>query len=117
MSPAMTAPFGRVLTAMVTPFDADGAVDVPAAGRLASHLVERGNDGLVVFGTTGESPTVTTDEQHQVLRAVVEAVGSKASVVAGVGSYDTAHAVSLARVAQDCGVAGLLAVTPYYNKP
>src|SRR3954452_14683640 len=109
MSPAMTAPFGRVLTAMVTPFDADGAVDVPAAAGLAAHLVDRGNDGLVVFGTTGESPTVSADEQQQVLRAVVDAVGSRAFVVAGVGSYDTAHAVALAHAAQKCGVAGVLA--------
>jgi 4-hydroxy-tetrahydrodipicolinate synthase len=101
----------------VTPFDAEGAVDVPAAARLATHLVDRGNDGLVVFGTSGESPTVSADEQQQVLRAVVEAVGSQAGVVAGVGSYDTAHALALTRAAQDCGVAGLLAVTPYYNKP
>ncbi len=113
----MTAPFGRVLTAMVTPFDADGAIDPGAAARLATHLVDNGHDGLVIFGTTGESPTVTTDEQRQVLRAVVEAVGQQATVVAGVGSYDTAHAIALGRQAQECGAAGLLAVTPYYNKP
>ncbi|MFY9914188.1 MAG: dihydrodipicolinate synthase family protein, partial [Nocardioidaceae bacterium] len=113
----MTAPFGRVLTAMVTPFDADGALDPATAARLATHLVDNGHDGLVVFGTTGESPTVTTDEQQQVLRAVVEAVGQRANIVAGVGSYDTAHALTLARQAQECGVDGLLAVTPYYSKP
>ena len=113
----MTAPFGRVLTAMVTPFDADGGIDPDAAARLAQHLVARGHDGLVVFGTTGESPTVCADEQEQVLRGVVAAVGGRASIVAGVGSYDTAHAVESARAAQASGVDGLLAVTPYYNKP
>ena len=113
----MTAPFGRVLTAMVTPFDADGAIDPGAAARLATRLVERGHDGLVIFGTTGESPTVGADEQQQVLRAVVDAVGGRAKIVAGVGSYDTAHAVASAKTAQGCGVDGLLAVTPYYNKP
>jgi len=113
----MTAPFGRVLTAMVTPFDADGAVDVDAAAGLASHLVDHGHDGLVIFGTTGESPTVTPAEQERVLRGVVEAVGQQASVVAGVGSYDTAHAVALTQNARACGAAGVLAVTPYYNKP
>ena len=113
----MTAPFGRVLTAMVTPFDADGAIDPGAAARLATRLVERGHDGLVIFGTTGESPTVGADEQQQVLRAVVDAVGGRAKIVAGVGSYDTAHAVASAKAAQACGVDGLLAVTPYYNKP
>ncbi len=117
MSPHAHPPFGRVLTAMVTPFDTDGTVDPAAAARLASHLVDHGNDGLVVFGTTGESPTVTASEQEGVLRAVVEAVGARASVVAGVGSYDAAHALGLARTAQACGVDGLLAVTPYYSKP
>jgi 4-hydroxy-tetrahydrodipicolinate synthase len=113
----MTAPFGRVLTAMVTPFDADGAVDPEAAAGLAGRLVDRGHDGLVIFGTTGESPTCSDDEQQQVLRAVVDAVGQRASIVAGVGSYDTAHAVAAAKAAQAVGVDGLLAVTPYYNKP
>ncbi|MEP6666410.1 MAG: dihydrodipicolinate synthase family protein, partial [Nocardioidaceae bacterium] len=117
MSPAMTAPFGRVLTAMVTPFDADGAINVDAAAGLASHLVDHGHDGLVIFGTTGESPTVTPAEQEKVLRGVVEAVGQQASVVAGVGSYDTASAVALTRTASACGADGVLAVTPYYNKP
>ena len=117
MSPAMTAPFGRVLTAMVTPFDADGAIDPDAAAGLATRLVDRGHDGLVIFGTTGESPTVGVDEQERVLRAVVDAVGGRAHIVAGVGSYDTAHAIASAKAAQACGVDGLLAVTPYYNKP
>ena len=113
----MTAPFGRVLTAMVTPFDADGGIDPEAAAGLATRLVDRGHDGLVIFGTTGESPTVSDDEQQLVLRAVVDAVGDRASIVAGVGSYDTAHAVAAARAAQSSGADGLLAVTPYYNKP
>ncbi|MBA2772863.1 MAG: 4-hydroxy-tetrahydrodipicolinate synthase [Nocardioidaceae bacterium] len=117
MSPHARPPFGRVLTAMVTPFDADGAVDTAAAARIATHLVDNDHDGLVIFGTTGESPTVSAPEQEAVLRAVVEAVGTRASVVAGVGSYDTSHALSLARTAEASGADGLLAVTPYYSKP
>ena len=95
MSPATTAPFGRVLTAMVTPFDADGAVDPDAAAALATHLVDHGHDGLVISGTTGESPTVDPDEQRQLLRAVVDAVGDRASIVAGAGTNDTAHSLKL----------------------
>ena len=117
MTAAPAAPFGRVLTAMVTPFTDDGAVDSDAAATLATHLVDHGHDGLVIFGTTGESPTVSADEQRQVLSAVVEAVGERAHVVAGVGSYDTAAAVRLTQAAQTCGASGVLAVTPYYNKP
>ena len=117
MTATPAAPFGRVLTAMVTPFTDDGAVDPDAAATLATHLVDHGHDGLVIFGTTGESPTVSADEQRQVLTAVVDAVGGRACVVAGVGSYDTAAAVRLTRAAQDCGATGVLAVTPYYNKP
>ena len=111
------APFGRVLTAMVTPFDATSALDLDAAQRLASHLVDRGNDGLVISGTTGESPTTSDEEAGKLLRAVIEAVGDRASVVAGVGSFDTAHSVELAHQARDCGADGLLVVTPYYSKP
>ncbi len=117
MSRHVDAPFGRVLTAMVTPFADDGAVDTEAAARLAAHLVDLGHDGLVLFGTTGESPTVSAPEQDRVLRSVVEAVGDRACVVAGVGHYDAEHAVALTRAAQACGVRGVLAVTPYYNKP
>jgi 4-hydroxy-tetrahydrodipicolinate synthase len=113
----MNAPFGRVLTAMVTPFTADGALDVDGAQRLAAHLVEQGNDGLVISGTTGESPTTTDEEKDTLLRAVVEAVGGRAQIVAGVGTYDTAHSVELARHAEKAGAAGLLVVTPYYSKP
>jgi 4-hydroxy-tetrahydrodipicolinate synthase len=111
------APFGRVLTAMVTPFDTDGRLDLPSAGALASHLVDSGHDGLVISGTTGESPTVSDDEQETLLRAVVEAVGDRATIVAGVGTFDTAHSLDLARRAAAAGADGLLVVTPYYSKP
>ncbi|MBW1601193.1 4-hydroxy-tetrahydrodipicolinate synthase [Streptomyces sp. JJ66] len=119
MAPTSTpqTPFGRVLTAMVTPFDADGAVDLDGAQRLATHLVEAGNDGIVVNGTTGESPTTTDAEKAQLVRAVVEAVGDRAHVVAGASTNDTAHSLKLARAAEQAGAHGLLAVTPYYNKP
>ncbi|ROP40836.1 4-hydroxy-tetrahydrodipicolinate synthase [Saccharothrix texasensis] len=110
-------PFGRVLTAMVTPFDAEGAVDLAKAQRLAEHLVELGNDGLVVNGTTGESPTTTDAEKADLLRAVVEAVGDRATVVSGAGTYDTAHSVHLAKQAEAAGAHGLLLVTPYYSRP
>jgi len=113
----MSAPFGRVLTAMVTPFRADGSLDTDRAAELAERLVDLGNDGLVVSGTTGEAPTTTDAEQDALLRAVVEAVGDRAVVVAGVGTNDTAHTVELARAAEKAGAAGLLVVTPYYNRP
>ena len=112
------APFGRMLTAMITPMTAGGAVDYDGAARLADHLVtEMRNDGLVISGTTGESPTTTDAEKEQLLRAVVEAVGDRAKVVAGVGTNDTTHTCELARQAERAGAAGLLVVTPYYNKP
>ncbi|HEY0359344.1 MAG TPA: dihydrodipicolinate synthase family protein, partial [Mycobacteriales bacterium] len=111
-------PFGRVLTAMVTPFTADGGLDVPAAQRLATYLVdEGGNDGLVVNGTTGESPALADPEKETLLRAVVEAVGDRATVVAGAGNNDTRHTVEIVRAAEKAGAHGLLVVTPYYNKP
>jgi 4-hydroxy-tetrahydrodipicolinate synthase len=113
----MSAPFGRVLTAMVTPFTADGALDTDGAQRLATHLVDAGNDGLVISGTTGESPTTSDEEKDALLRAVVEAVGDRAHVIAGVGTFDTAHTVELARHAEKAGAAGLLVVTPYYSRP
>jgi 4-hydroxy-tetrahydrodipicolinate synthase len=116
-SPDVTAPFGRVLTAMVTPFTDDGKLDVDGAQRLAAHLVEHGHDGLVVSGTTGESPTTSDEEQVTVLRAVLEAVGDRAHVVAGVGTNDTAHSIEKARAAEAAGAHGLLVVTPYYSKP
>jgi 4-hydroxy-tetrahydrodipicolinate synthase len=111
------APFGRVLTAMVTPFDTDGGLDLEAAAALARHLVDSGHDGLVISGTTGESPTVSDDEQQSLLRTVVDAVGDRATVVAGVGTFDTAHSLDLARRASAAGADGLLVVTPYYSKP
>jgi len=111
------APFGRVLTAMVTPFRLDGGLDVDGAQRLATHLVDAGNDGLVLNGTTGESPTTTDGEKDTLLRAVLEAVGDRAWVLAGAGSNDTAHSIELAYAAEKAGAHGLLIVTPYYNKP
>ena len=114
---APAPPFGRVLTAMVTPFTADGAVDLDGAAVLARHLVDQGNDGLVIGGTTGEAPTVTEPEKADVLRVVVEAVGDRCAIVAGVGSNDTAHSVGMARDAAAAGAHGLLVVTPYYSKP
>ncbi|RRO16117.1 4-hydroxy-tetrahydrodipicolinate synthase [Saccharopolyspora rhizosphaerae] len=111
-------PFGRVLTAMVTPFDEDGNVDLKVAQELAAYLVDNvGNDGLVVNGTTGESPTTTDQEKERLLRAVVEAVGDRATVVAGAGTNNTEHSVELARSAEKAGAHGLLVVTPYYSRP
>ncbi len=111
-------PFGRLLTAMVTPFRPDGSVDLDGAARLATYLVdEQGNDGLVISGTTGESPTTSDAEKEALLRAVVEAVGDRAKVVAGVGTNDTHHTVELTRTAEKAGAHGVLVVTPYYNKP
>jgi 4-hydroxy-tetrahydrodipicolinate synthase len=109
--------FGRVLTAMVTPLHPDGRVDLEGAQRLATHLVEHGNDGLIVSGTTGESPTTSDAEKDQLLRAVLEAVGSRARIVAGVGSNNTAHTLENATAAAKAGAHGVLVVTPYYNKP
>ena len=114
--PAVTA-FGRMLTAMVTPFTAVGELDLEGAQALAGHLVDAGNDGLVISGTTGESPTTSDAEKDRLLRAVVEAVGDRARVIAGVGTFDTAHTVELARAAQQAGAHGLLLVSPYYSKP
>lgn len=115
-APAAAA-FGTVLTAMVTPFTADGELDLDSAQQLATHLVDSGNDGLVISGTTGESATTTDSEKEQLLRAVVEAVGDRARVVAGAGTNDTRHTVELARAAEKAGAHALLIVTPYYNKP
>nr|WP_128617816.1 4-hydroxy-tetrahydrodipicolinate synthase [Mycobacterium lepraemurium] len=111
------ARLGTVLTAMVTPFAADGSLDTAAAARLANHLVDSGCDGLVVSGTTGESPTTTDDEKRELLRVVLEAVGDRARVIAGAGTYDTAHSVRLAKACAAEGAHGLLVVTPYYSKP
>ncbi|ORW93286.1 4-hydroxy-tetrahydrodipicolinate synthase [Mycobacterium sp. IEC1808] len=111
------ARLGTLLTAMVSPFAADGALDTKAAAHLANHLVDGGCDGLVVSGTTGESPTTTDDEKLELLRAVLEAVGDRARVIAGAGTYDTAHSVRLAKACAAEGAHGLLVVTPYYSKP
>ncbi len=111
------APFGRVLTAMVTPFTEEGAVDLGAAAELANDLVDLGNDGLVVSGTTGESPTTTDAEKQALTAEVVRAVGHRAHVVAGVGTNDTRHSCELAQAAESAGADGLLVVTPYYSKP
>jgi len=112
------APFGRMLTAMITPMTPDGGVDYAGAARLASYLVDdMRNDGLVISGTTGEAPTTTDEEKERLLRTVIEAVGDRATVVAGVGTYDTAHTCAAARQAERAGADALLVVTPYYNKP
>jgi len=108
---------GNVLTAIVTPFGEDGSVDFDAFQRLARHLVDHGSDGLVVAGTTGESPTLEDGERLDLFRAAVEAVGEDAVVVAGTGTYSTAHSVHLTEAANEIGVDGFLVVTPYYNKP
>ena len=110
-------PFGQVLIAMVTPFTAGGAFDLDGAQRLAAHLVDLGCDGLVLSGTTGESPTTTDAEKRDLIAAVVAAVGERATVVAGAGTYDTVHSVHLAQDAQKAGAHGLLLVTPYYSRP
>ena len=111
------ATISGVLTAMATPFTEDGALDLDSARRLARHLVENGSHGLVIAGTTGESPTTTDAEKEALLRAVIEAVGDRAFVVAGVGSNDTRHTIELARAAEKAGAHAALVVTPYYNRP
>ena len=108
---------GEVLTASVTPFDADGAVNLPKFRELAAFLVDNGSDGLVVTGTTGESPTLTDDERFQLYTAALETIGDRATVIAGTGTYDTRHSVHLTERAHELGVHGFLIVTPYYNKP
>jgi 4-hydroxy-tetrahydrodipicolinate synthase len=113
----ITRTFGSSLVAMVTPFTEQGELDVDAAQRVATHLVDNGCDGLVISGTTGESPTTTDVEKETLLRAVLEAVGGRAVVVTGIGTNDTAHSTELARQAAKAGAHGLLAVTPYYSKP
>ena len=111
------ARLGTLLTAMVAPFGADGSLDTAAAARVASHLVNQGCDGLVISGTTGESPTTTDDEKRELLRVVLEAVGDRARIIAGAGTYDTAHSIKLAKAAAAEGAHGLLVVTPYYSRP
>jgi 4-hydroxy-tetrahydrodipicolinate synthase len=109
--------FGRVITAMATPFTAEGALDVPRARALAEHLVDNGSDGLVVCGSTGESPTLSFDEKGELIGAVVDAVGARADVIAGTGTYDTAETIHLSHMAAEQGASGLLVVTPYYSRP
>ena len=111
------APFGHLLTAMATAFHDDGSVDLDGTAKIATYLVANGNDGVVVSGTTGESPTTSVAEDGQILQAVVDAVGDRATVIAGVGTNATAYSVELAEQAAKIGVDGLLLVTPYYNKP
>jgi 4-hydroxy-tetrahydrodipicolinate synthase len=111
------AQLGTVLTAMVTPFARDGSLDTAAAAGLATHLVDSGCDGLVLSGTTGESPTTTDDEKIALLRAVLDAVGDRARIIAGAGTYDTAHSIKLAKACEAEGAHGLLVVTPYYSRP
>lgn len=109
--------FGRVLTAMITPFNKDMAVDYNVARKLARHLAQTGSDGLVVCGTTGESPTLTTEEKMELFRVVVEEVGGQVVVIAGTGGYDTASSIELTHAAEKVGVDGVMTVCPYYNKP
>ncbi|MFC6045078.1 4-hydroxy-tetrahydrodipicolinate synthase [Nocardioides hankookensis] len=117
MTSAPAAPFGRMLTAMATPFGPDGSLDLDGVQRVAKHLVAHGHDGLVVSGTTGESPTTTKEEDGETLAAVREAVGPDVKLVAGVGTNDTATSVFLANQARERGADGVLLVSPYYNKP
>ena len=112
-----TAPFGRVLTAIITPFDEDGAVDYVTFSRLVNHLIHNGSEGVVVAGTTGESPTLTFAEKSALFRAAVDAAKDKTYIVAGVGTYNTLESCESARTALDAGVDGVMAVTPYYSKP
>ena len=113
----MRSVLGEVLTAIVTPFRADGSIDVEAFQELAGFLLDNGSDGIVVAGTTGEAPTLSDDERQTLFEAAVDAVGDRGSVVAGTGTYSTAHSVHLTERAQRAGVDGFLVVTPYYNKP
>ena len=108
---------GSVLTAIVTPFHEDGSIDLDAFRRLARYLVENGSDGIVVAGTTGESPTLTDEERLELFRVAVDELGGRATVVGGTGTYSTAHSVHLTRAAHEIGVDAFLVVTPYYNKP
>ncbi|WP_132285587.1 4-hydroxy-tetrahydrodipicolinate synthase [Kribbella sp. VKM Ac-2568] len=117
-TPASAAlPFGRLTTAMITPFRPDGSLDLDAAQKVATGLVDQGNDALIINGTTGEAPTTSDEEKVELVRAVLAAVGDRAKVLAGVGSNNTAHTVESAKAAEAAGADGLLVVTPYYNKP
>ena len=111
------APFGRLLTAMVTPFDEDGSIDWAGVEKLAQHLVDTGHDGIAVNGTTGEAPTTKSSEKLEIIKVVKKVVGSKIHVLSGAGDNETAYTVEQAKRSQDAGADGLLVVTPYYNKP
>ncbi|MDJ0633306.1 MAG: 4-hydroxy-tetrahydrodipicolinate synthase [Xenococcaceae cyanobacterium MO_188.B29] len=113
----MNEPFGRVIAAMVTPFAADGSVNYQVAEKLAAHLVDNGNDGLVICGTTGESPTLSWQEEYELFQVVQKAVGNKAKIIAGTGSNSTSEAISATQKAAKLGLDGSLQVVPYYNKP
>jgi len=113
----IAAPFGRLLTAMVTPFKADTSIDFDGLARLAVHLIDHGHDGIVVNGTTGEAPTTTDDEKDEIIRVVLDAVGNRATIVAGAGNNETAHSVELAKRHAKAGAHALMVVTPYYNRP
>lgn len=117
METARTAPFGPVVTAIITPFDADGAVDYGTFWKLVRHVLSTGSDSVLVSGTTGESPTLTNAEKVALFKAAVDAAGDKGAVIAGVGTYDTRESVEMAEKAAKAGVHGVLAVTPYYSKP
>lgn len=113
----MNIDFGRILTAMVTPFNKDLSVNFDLAGKLARHLVQAGSDGLVIAGTTGESPTLTKEEKVELFRVVVEEVGGRAAVIANTGGNSTSDSIALTRAAQKVGIDGVMLVAPYYNKP
>lgn len=114
---SIAAPFGRMITAMVTPFDKDGAIDWDGVARLAQHLVDNGNDGIAVNGTTGEAPTTKSSEKLEIIRVVKSVVGPKITVLSGAGDNETSYTVEQAKRSQDAGADGLLVVVPYYNKP
>ena len=113
----IAAPFGRMITAMVTPFDKDGAIDWDGVARLAQHLVENGHDGIAVNGTTGEAPTTKSSEKLEIIRVVKNVVGPKITVLSGAGDNETAYTVEQAKRSEEAGADGLLVVVPYYNKP
>lgn len=117
METASTAPFGPVVTAIITPFDSDGAVDYGAFWKLVRHLLANGSDGVVVAGTTGESPTLTNAEKIALFKAAVDAAGERGVIIAGTGTYNTRESVEMSQKAAKVGVHGIMAVTPYYSKP
>jgi len=110
-------PFGRLITAMVTPFNKSGEIDWPGMEKIAAHLVATGHDGIAVNGTTGEAPTTSDDEKDQIIKTVRKVVGDKIKIIAGAGNNETSHSVEQAKRAAKAGADGLLVVTPYYNKP